>query len=45
LQWFINKQIEEEKNAIEILEALNLIGDSGNALLMLDRNLGARKAD
>jgi len=45
LQWFVNEQVEEEKNATEILENLKLAGESGNALLMLDRALAQRKAD
>jgi len=45
LQWFVNEQVEEEKNATEILENLKLAGESGNALMMLDRALGQRKAD
>ena len=45
LQWFINEQVEEEKNATEILENLKLAGESGNALLMMDRALAQRKAD
>jgi len=45
LQWFINEQVEEEKNATEILEKLKFVGDSGNAILMLDRTMGEREAD
>jgi ferritin len=45
LQWFVNEQVEEEKNASEILESLKLAGDSGNFLFMLDKTLGERKAD
>jgi len=45
LQWFVNEQIEEEKNASEILESIRLAGDSGNFLLMLNKTLGERKAD
>ena len=45
LQWFVNEQVEEEKNATEIVENLKLAGESGNALLMLDRALAQRKAD
>ena len=45
LQWFVNEQVEEEKNATEILENLKLAGESGNVLLMLDRALAQRKAD
>ncbi|MGB9879908.1 MAG: ferritin [Anaerolineae bacterium] len=42
LQWFINEQIEEEKNAAQIVETLKMIGEKGQALIMLDRELGQR---
>ncbi|HUW12653.1 MAG TPA: ferritin [Anaerolineae bacterium] len=42
LQWFIGEQVEEESNATAIVETLKLAGDSGNALIMLDRALGSR---
>ncbi|MDO9546189.1 MAG: ferritin [Pelolinea sp.] len=45
LQWFVNEQVEEEKNATEIVEQLKLGGESGNSLIMLDRVLAQRKAD
>lgn len=45
LQWFVTEQVEEEKNATEIVEMLKLGGESGNALIMLDRALAQRKAD
>lgn len=45
LNWFIDEQVEEEKNATDILEALRLGGESGPALLMLDRQLGKRAGD
>jgi ferritin len=45
LQWFINEQVEEEKNAAEIVAALKLIEDRGTAVLMLDHQLAKRKAD
>jgi ferritin len=41
LQWFIKEQVEEEKTARQILEQLK-IGDSGTALIILDRELGSR---
>lgn len=43
LQWFISEQVEEEKNASNIVEQLKMIGNNGSALLILDRELGARK--
>lgn len=43
MQWFISEQVEEEKNAKIIVDQLKLAGDSGSALLILDREFGARK--
>lgn len=45
LQWYINEQVEEEKNATNIVEQLKLIASDGSALLILDRELGARRAE
>ena len=45
LHWFIEEQVEEESTASQILETLRMIGDNDNALLMLDRELGARAAE
>ena len=45
LQWFVNEQVEEEKNATAIVETLKLGGETGNSLIMLDRALAQRKAD
>jgi ferritin len=42
LQWFINEQVEEEKNAAEIVASLKLIEERGTAVLMLDKQLGKR---
>jgi ferritin len=44
LQWFINEQVEEEKNAIDIIKMLEMIGTTPISLMMADRQLGARKA-
>jgi len=45
LQWFIDEQVEEERNAGDIVEILKRIGDEGHALLMLDKELGQRQAE
>ena len=45
LQWFIDEQVEEEASATEILEMLKMVGDKGQALFMMDRQLGARGAE
>lgn len=44
LHWFITEQAEEEKAASDVVEQLNLIGDQGHALLLLDQRLAERKA-
>lgn len=42
LAWFVNEQIEEEKNAEKILREMEMVGSSKDGLLMLDRELAAR---
>ena len=42
LQWFVSEQIEEEKNAGQIVERLKRAGSEGAALLFLDHQLGER---
>ena len=42
LQWYIDEQVEEEANDEEIINQLKLIGDNGQGLLMLDRELAQR---
>ncbi len=42
LQWYVTEQVEEEENDNDIIAQLELIGDSKQALLMLDKDLGAR---
>jgi ferritin len=44
LHWFINEQVEEEKNASMIIESLKMVGTQGASLFMVDRQLGARGA-
>jgi ferritin len=44
LQWFITEQVEEEKNAGEIVEQLKRVGEQGPGLMMTDRHLGKRGA-
>ena len=43
LNWFVEEQIEEEAAVGLIVEQLKMIGDDRTALLMLDRELGARQ--
>jgi ferritin len=42
LQWFISEQVEEEKNAQELVAKLKLIEERGTAVLMLDHRLSKR---
>lgn len=43
LHWFIDEQVEEEKNASQILDMLNKSGGSMGVLYQLDHALGKRK--
>ena len=42
LNWYVDEQVEEEANATEIVNKLELIGDEKTALFMLDKELHAR---
>ncbi|MDD2492118.1 MAG: ferritin [Bacteroidales bacterium] len=42
LQWFIDEQVEEEQNVIELLDQLKLIGDKGQGVYMLNKELASR---
>ncbi|KXS46029.1 MULTISPECIES: ferritin [Methanohalophilus] len=42
LQWFVTEQVEEESNDNEIISKLQLAGEDGNGLFMIDKELGAR---
>lgn len=42
LKWFIDEQVEEEQNAMEIIDNLKMIKDNGYGLYMIDKELGAR---
>ena len=44
LQWFINEQVEEEKNATSIIQTLEMAENSPVSIMMVDRQLSARKA-
>ncbi|MDH5461797.1 MAG: ferritin [Candidatus Bathyarchaeota archaeon] len=43
LQWFYDEQVEEEEQTMKVRNQLRMIGDSTNALLMLDSKLGQRE--
>ncbi len=42
LDWFVKEQVEEETQANDIVQRLNLAGSSTGALLFLDHELGKR---
>jgi len=45
LQWFVTEQVEEEKNAGQVVEQLKAVGESKTSLMLLDRHLGKRAGD
>ena len=45
LQWFINEQVEEERNAAEIVASLKMIEARETAVLQLDHRLSKRGGD
>lgn len=45
LQEFLTEQVEEEAAVGEVLDRLDLAGNSGGALLEIDRELGARQPE
>jgi ferritin len=44
-QWYVNEQVEEEKNDMEILQAIDLVGASAQGLFLLNVELGKRDLD
>lgn len=45
LQWYVDEQVEEEDLFRTILDKLNILGEKGPGLYMLDQELGQRQAD
>jgi ferritin len=43
LQWFVKEQVEEEKQAFEVLAQIRMVGDTPGRLLYLDRHVGKRE--
>ena len=42
LQWYVAEQVEEESSAEEVVQKLKLIGEQGNGLFMIDREMATR---
>ncbi len=45
LKWFVDEQIEEEKNAGVLIQQFEMVGGEKAALYMLDKELGGRQAE
>jgi len=45
LKWFIDEQVEEEAQTLEVVEQLKMIGDSKGSLFQIDHKLAKRKED
>jgi ferritin len=42
LEWFVEEQVEEESSALNLIKQVQLAGNAAGAILLLDRELGAR---
>jgi ferritin len=45
LDWFVSEQVEEEKNALLIVEQLRMVGKDLPGLLLLDQRYGQRSPE
>ena len=45
LKWFLDEQVEEERNVGDMLAKLELVGDNTNGLYQLDRQAAQRAAE
>ncbi len=42
LQWFVTEQVEEEESVGDIVNKLKLVGDGGEGMFMLDKEMAQR---
>ncbi len=42
LQWFVETQVKEEAMTKEVVQKLELVGNEGNGLFLMDNELGKR---
>ncbi|MBN1153375.1 ferritin [candidate division KSB1 bacterium] len=42
LKWYIDEQVEEEANMLGLLKKIQMVGDRGNGIFMMDRELAQR---
>lgn len=45
LNWFVSEQVEEEKVVTEVVDAIRRVGEGGEALFLLDREMGKRQPE
>jgi ferritin len=45
LEWFVEEQVEEESSAMNLIKQVQMAGNAPGAILLLDRELGARQPD
>ena len=45
LEWFVTEQVEEEKTLRDIVDHMNIIGNDGTGLLIMDQRLGDRTGE
>jgi len=43
VRWYVDEQVEEEQNVVDILQTIEVIGDGKQGLFMLNIELGKRK--
>jgi len=43
LQWFVREQMEEEKQASDLLAQIRMVGDTPGHLIYIDRHVGKRE--
>ncbi len=43
VRWYVDEQVEEEQNAIDILQTIDMMGEGKHGLFMLNIELGKRK--
>jgi ferritin len=43
LQWFVKEQVEEEKQASDVLAQIRMVGDTPGHLIYIDRHVGKRE--
>lgn len=44
MQWYVSEQVEEEANVDDIVKKLEMVGDDGPGMFMMDRELKSRPA-